>query len=186
MENQSIKKKILNIIFYTIASILFIFIALEALAPSKTMSILGFKGFAVLTPSMEPVYNVGDIVIATKVDVDDLKVGDPITFYVDLNNDGKKELVTHYIFSIDYIDGIRTYQTNPEGRDYADPWEIVDEDIVGMVSFKIPFLGFVIIFGLILVENPIFLGLIILNVIIIVVIIKLIKKKPKEDHHAVE
>ncbi|MBU1143144.1 MAG: signal peptidase I [Firmicutes bacterium] len=186
MKNPSIKKKILNIIFYTISSILFIFIALEVIAPTKTMDIIGFKGFAVLTPSMEPVYNVGDIVISTKADLDELKVGDPITFRVDLNGDGKKEVVTHYIFSIETIEGVRTYETNPYGRDYADPWEIVDEDIIGIVSFKIPFVGYVIIFALILIENPIFLGLIILNVIIIVVIIKLIKKKPKDDHHAVE
>jgi len=186
MENQSLKKKILNIIFYTITSILFIFIALEVIAPNKTMDIIGFKGFAVLTPSMEPVYNVGDIVISTKANLDELEIGDPITFRVDLNNDGKKELVTHYIFSIETIDGVRTYETVPEGRDYADPWTIYDEDIVGIVAFKIPWVGYVIIFALILIENPIFLGLVVLNVVIIVVIIKLIKKKPEEDHNAVE
>ncbi|MDO9629764.1 MAG: signal peptidase I [Acholeplasmataceae bacterium] len=186
MEKQSMKKRILNILFYTISSILFIFIALEVVAPNKTMDILGFKGFAVLTPSMVPVYNVGDVIITTKVDLDDLKVGDPITFRTDLNNDGRKEMVTHYIFSIEVVDGIRTYETVPEGRNYADPWTLYDEDIVGIVSFKIPWVGFIIIFALILLENPIFLGLIIVNVIIVVIIIKLIKKKPEDKHNAVE
>ncbi len=186
MEKTTLKKRILNILFYSISSILFIFIALEVLAPNKTMDIIGFKGFAVLTPSMEPVYNVGDIIISTKIDLDHLNVGDPITFKTDLNDDGKKEMVTHYIFSIEVINGIRTYRTNPEGRDYADPWTLVDEDIVGIVSFKIPWVGYVIIFALTLVQNPIFLGLIIFNVVIIVIIIKLIKKKPKDDQHVVE
>ncbi len=186
MEKQSMKKRIFNILFYTISSILFIFIALEVVAPNQTMNIIGFKGFAVLTPSMEPVYNVGDIVISTKVDPDDLEVGDPITFRTDLNGDGKKEMVTHYIFSIEYVEGVRTYQTNPEGRDYADPWTIVDEDIVGIVSFKIPFIGYIIIFAIILFENPIFLGLVILNIVIIIVIVKLIKKKPEEEKNELE
>ena len=103
---KHLMKKIGNIVFYIFASILLMFIVLELFLPSKTMDILGFKGFVVVSPSMEPKIKVNDLVIVTKVEETDLEIGQIITFYTylptnSIDNEGhtiyKKSKVTHYL-----------------------------------------------------------------------------------------
>ena len=202
---KQMMKKILNIIFYIFTSILLMFIVLEIFLPSKTMDILGFKGFVVVSPSMEPEIKVNDLVIVTKIEEDQLKIGEIITFYtylptVKVDNDGhtiyKKSKVTHYLADFYEEDGkviIKTKDYRKYHNDGSfDAWndsngdsvEITYDDVIGKVSFKVPLIGAIITFGMVLVHNPIFLGLIVLNIAIIVILIKYLKK-PKEKHHDV-
>ncbi len=198
-------KKIGNIIFYIFASILLMFIVLEIILPSKTMDILGFKGFVVVSPSMEPEIKVNDLVIVTKIEEENLSVGEIITFYtylptVKLDHEGntiyKRSKVTHYIADFYHEDGkiiIKTKDYRKYHNDGSfdtwndsngDPVEITYDDVIGKVSFKVPMVGSIITFGMVLVQNPIFLGLIVLNIAIIVILIKYLKK-PKEKPHDV-
>ncbi|MCR3906323.1 MAG: signal peptidase I [Tenericutes bacterium] len=180
MEKVVSKKMVINAMFYLITALLGGFILMQLFAPGHTIKLLGFRSFAVVSDSMEPVYNIGDIIIVKPVDPEDLQVEDVITFKVDLNNDGRKETVTHYIYSIEMIDNERQFQTNPHGFNNPDPWTISDDDIIGLVQSKISYVGYIIIFFQILIQNPIFLGLILLNITIIVAIVMLLKKSKKE------
>lgn len=187
-------KKIGHILFYIMASFLFVFIIVELLFPSKTMALLGFKGFVVVSDSMEPVIDVYDIVIVTPVNEDDLEVGQIITFYaylptVNVDMEGNRiysrQPVTHYLAEINDIDGEIVIKTHAYGKeddldDWTDqdgnPTDLTADDIIGQVSFTIPFFGILIAFVMTLVRNPIMLGLIILNVIVIYLLVKYIKK----------
>ena len=193
-------KKVFSILFYILTSIMITFVLLELFLPDQTIKILGFKGYAVVSNSMEPDINVGDIVIVTAVDPESLTTGDAITFYTYLRStltDGSgnpiylKSVVTHYLGDIVTEADETIYKTygiyNNPNQNFdnwvdvnGDPTEIYEDDIIGRVAFKIPYLGYVIIFVQILFQNPIFLGLIVLNIIIVVILIKVIRKKPKE------
>jgi signal peptidase I len=179
MEKVVSKKMVLNAIFYLMTALLSGFILMQLFAPEHTIKLLGFRSYAVVSRSMEPIYNVGDIVIVKPVNPEDLQVEDIITFKVDLNNDGRKETVTHYIYSIEVVNGNRQYQTNPHYVNNPDPWTLSDSDIVGVVQSKIPYVGYIIIFFQIVFQNPVFLGLILLNISIIVAIVILLKKNKR-------
>jgi len=190
-------KTIGNIIFYTLASFLFVFVVMELFFPTKTIDILGFKGYVVVSPSMEPEINVNDLVVVTKIDEEDLEVGQIITFYTYLptiyeDDQGQtifqKNTVTHYLADIIQEDGMTILKTKDYNKYHNngdfDVWRDVDghpvdltiDDVIGKVSLTIPFVGSIITFSMIIVRNPIFLGLIILNVTIMIILIKYIKK----------
>lgn len=175
-------KKIGNIIFYTFASLIFMMFVMEVFMPNRSIELIGFKGYVVPTPSMKPVINPGDLIFVGKVDLDALEAEDIITYYRDLNFDGKNETVTHSIRSITYEDGIRTFRTYGINNTQDDQYTITDEDIIGVYLFRVPWIGFIIIFFKILTANPILFGLILINVTIFIVLIKVLRKKPKEEN----
>ncbi|MDI6452904.1 signal peptidase I [Peloplasma aerotolerans] len=185
MEKVVSKKMVLNAIFYLMTALLSGFILIQIFAPEHTIKLLGFRSYVVITDSMEPLYNIGDILIVKPVDPEDLQVGDVITFKMDINNNGEKEIVTHYIYSIQKVDGVRMYESISHksilSNNQPDQWgNFTDEDIIGLVTSKIAYVGYIIIFFKILIQNPILLGLIILNIAIIVTIATLLKKNKKE------
>ena len=172
-------KKVLNILFYIVTTFLMVVVILELVAPSKTIDLIGFKGYSVATPSMEPIIKVGDIIIVTKANLDELKAEDIISFYADLNGDGVDEVITHAIREIVYEDEVRLFRTYGVNNTSDDLYHTTDDDIVGQYLFRIPLIGYVVLFLNIMFRNPILLGLVILNIAIIVVLIKYIKKKPE-------
>ena len=73
--------------------------------PDRPPSLGGFTPLIVLTDSMEPLVNEGDIIIAQAVDPDTVNVGDVISFY-DPASPGKAVL-THRVVEIYEEDGKR-------------------------------------------------------------------------------
>ncbi len=107
-----------------------------------------YDHYVIATNSMEPVINVGDIVIINSdVELEALEVGQIIAFYADIRGDGKKVVVVHYLYSITTNDGVNTYRTKPEISDNVDPWTLVDSDIVGIHVASIPKIGPFILFA---------------------------------------
>lgn len=176
-------KKIGNIIFYTFSAFLLLLVSIEFLFPANSMSIIGFKLFAVPTPSMEPVINVGDMIVVVPANLDNLGEGDIISFYADLNNDGVDEIVTHKIRSIIYEGETRLYKTYGINNNSDDLYRTTDDDLVGTYLFRIRFIGYIVLFLKIMFQNPILLGLITINIFIVIILVKFIKKKPKEETH---
>ena len=169
-----------SILFYTFIGLLLLYIVLQLFAPEMTVRVFRFKPYIVVTDSMEPEINVNDVVIVKNFKVDDLEVEDIITFYADVNYDGDKEIVTHYIYSItgsgeDAI--IRTHRYYANVADATpDPWVLGGDDVLGLYSYHIPWVGSI---GLFL-KSPFGIGAMLVNVGIVVAIVVLIKKGNKE------
>jgi signal peptidase len=195
MKMKKTLKIIGNVLFYSISGLLFISILLELFAPDKTIDIIGFKGFVVVSGSMEPVINVNDLVIVTKTKASTLEPGDIISFYAYLptileddqgNTIYEKNVVTHYLGEL-ITSGeetiIRTYGTANAPGEFdqwndinGEPTDLTTNDILGKVTLTIPKVGFIVLFAMILVQNPVFLALVVTNIIIIVILIKVIRK----------
>ncbi len=107
-----------------------------------------YDHYIIVTGSMEPIISVNDVVIIdTSVKVDNLEIGDIIAFKTDINDDGKDDVVVHYLSSINDINGIKTYKTHPEVSNTEDDWDLHDEDILGLHTLTIPKIGGVLRFA---------------------------------------
>lgn len=83
-------------------------------------NIMGKSLVTIQTDSMYPTFKSGDLIIdevLTNEQKSQLKVGDVITYYVDLNGDGNKELNTHRIVEVYEENGYTFYRTKGDNND---------------------------------------------------------------------
>lgn len=107
-----------------------------------------YDHYVIATNSMEPVINVGDVVIInTDVKGNELHEGQIIAFYADIRGDGIKQVVVHYLDLVTEVDGENIYRTKPEISDDLDPWTLKDGDIVGIHVLTIPKIGPFLLFA---------------------------------------
>ncbi len=180
IKNKKVYNFIKTILFYVILFLLSMYIVFEVFIPNQTVKVFGFKPYNVMTQSMEPVLNVNDMIIVKNFKVEELEVNDIITFYADIDYNGENEIVTHYIYSItENSPGDYTIRTNRHYNDdqtpVADTWILSGDDVLGLYSFKIPYLGYVTEF----LKSPFGIAAIIVNAGIIITIVYLIKRDKK-------
>jgi signal peptidase I len=176
-QKQSLFKKIGSVFFYVISGLLIIYIITEAFMPTMTIKIFQFKPYVVITESMEPVLNVDDMIIVFNPKVDELEVDDIITFEADIDYNGTKEIVTHYIYSItDDGEGNLSFRTVRQGGTVPDTWILSEQDVIGVYGFKISQLGVFINF----IKSPFGIAAILVNIGVIVAIVVLVKSDKKK------
>lgn len=109
---------------------------------TNNSSILGYRMFTIATGSMEPVYNVNDVILVTDVDPSTLKVGDDIAYLG--NRDAVKGLVvTHRIIRIETLDDNKVHYTlKGVNNKYEDP-SITEDQILGKVVGKVYIVNFI-------------------------------------------
>lgn len=141
-----------------------------------------FRAYVIISSSMEPKINVGDIAIVQKGAAYD--VGSVITF---TNQDGV--LVTHRIIDNTLIEGVRHLITQGDNVDDPDADPVPESVVIGKVVSKAPFLGFMVVYS----QTPLGMG-IILGVFSILLITDsfilgskkaIEKKKPSEPEEEV-
>lgn len=105
--------------------------------------LLGYQCFTVISGSMAPKYNVGDLIYVKEVDVNSIEVGDDITF---LMNEELK-IATHRVIDID-TEKQCFYTQGLTNNTVDDPVHF--NNVIGVPQFSIPKLGYVSNF----VQNP--------------------------------
>ncbi len=99
-----------------------------------------YQPIAVLSNSMLPTFARGDAVIMKKIDKKDLKKlkKGTILYY---SKEGR--LVVHRIVSVKHTDdGKVEVTTKGDNNNANDPWVITEDDMIGTVSFMIPYIGY--------------------------------------------
>jgi signal peptidase I len=92
--------------------------ALLVVAPA----VMGWERYAIVSGSMSGTYDRGSLVLADVVPVQDLEVGDVIT-YRPPPDAGPDHLITHRIAWIGRdASGARTFRTKGDANSVADPW----------------------------------------------------------------
>lgn len=100
-----------------------------------------FSLFTIISPSMKPTINVYDVIVDTPIkDPSKVKVGDIITF-VSSSSISKGYTVTHRVSGITVIDGKYEFSTKGDNNATEDTARVKEEDLLGMVRFRIPQLG---------------------------------------------
>ena len=97
--------------------------------------------YTIITPSMVPKYNIGDMVITKKVAPSSLKVKDD-AIYMGEKSDFKGKIVTHQIIDIENKDGKLYFHTKGINNDLEDPL-VSESQIMGKVIYKSIILSFI-------------------------------------------
>ncbi|MEE0015379.1 MAG: signal peptidase I [Bacilli bacterium] len=142
LENKAFKI-IYGIIKTFIVSFLVIYLLFVIIQRvTNNSSIFGYRMFTVATGSMEPVYNVNDVILVKDTDPSTLKVGDDIAYLG--NRDAVKGLVvTHRIIRIETLDDNKVHYTlKGVNNKYEDP-SITEDQILGKVLGKVYVVNFI-------------------------------------------
>lgn len=128
------KNNLLNIIAtYVLTIIIIVLVALNS-------NMFRFWIAVIATGSMTPTINVGDAVIVDKSvqkDLSKIREGDILVFQI------KGYLYTHRIVKIDYVNNHYAILTQGDRvGNVIDNWVVTDENIIGIVKFKIPYIGY--------------------------------------------
>lgn len=124
-------EKISKIISNIVMAILIIAVLIFALP-----RLLGVHMFSVLSGSMEPAYQVGDLIYAVPTNAEEIEVGDVISFL--LNEEGL--IATHRVVEIDEAN--QHIYTKGDANEIRDGKPVHFNNVVGVVRFKIPMLGY--------------------------------------------
>lgn len=182
---RTLKKKFLNFIkkrnvrenIKFIGLLLLIYIVIT-LALRFIPFFQNYNTYTIRTDSMEPVLNVGDIIVVEDIDPNDIQVDDIIAFYVDVTNDGEDDVIIHYIDEIiQYDEDTLVFRSRPEVSNLQDRWTIEEHDIIGIYAYQVENMGKILLF-----LNS-WVGRIVLlfDVILVWIVVDLLFDKKKEE-----
>lgn len=107
-------------------------------------SISGYLPLIVLTDSMYPTIESGDLIICHTEDAENIKVGDIIAFFDPAGNG--TSIVTHKVIELTEIDGELAFRTQGDANNIADTEPVPAENLVGVYLSRIPNAGNVAMF----------------------------------------
>lgn len=141
-ENKTLKVigNILYILLFVIVVLMLIVVILQR-ATDNSISLGGYRLFTVATGSMEPKYQVGDILISKQVNPDEIQVGDDVVYKGDTGS-FKDKVVTHQVVSIREENGEKKLTTKGIANTEEDP-EIDVDQVYGKVIYKVKTLSFI-------------------------------------------
>lgn len=139
--SNKIFKFIFGLLRFVVYGFLVIYVAFVLFQRfTNNSSFYGYRLFNVATGSMEPVYNVHDVIIVKEVDVTTLKVGDDVA-YKGTRAGLEGKIITHRIINIEEdVNGQTRFFTQGVNSDVADP-SIGGEQILGRVEGKLFFIN---------------------------------------------
>ncbi|MGA7206158.1 MAG: signal peptidase I [Specibacter sp.] len=141
--NPRLAAKIVPSLVSVTASILMVVAVVAFLFLAVGPRVLGYQTSTMLTGSMAPLINPGDVVVTVPVAVTDLKVGDIITYHIPVQD---QRVETHRIVKLAVnAQGTATVQTKGDANNGVDPWTAtLPPGHVDREAFTVPYLGNVI------------------------------------------
>lgn len=137
-DNIEILRKFWNILLSLILTIEIILVILFAVP-----NLFQIKPYIVTSGSMEPDYPVGSLIYVKKADVNTIKVGDVITFYMTDSD----IVATHEVYEIDTTNKeFRTQGINnvdEDGNIIHDANPVSFDNLIGTPIYCIPYLGYI-------------------------------------------
>ncbi len=134
--------KIINVIIkvcLTILVLAFVLMVFLQRFTDNKISLFNYRMFTVVSGSMMPEYEIGDVLLSEEVDIDEIVVGDVVT-YIGYSGEFEDKIVTHEVINIEEIDGFKYFTTKGLANIVEDP--IVSEDqIFGKVIGTVPILS---------------------------------------------
>lgn len=131
--NNVKKSEVFELISNFFFSFFFTFFAIIAIS-QILLRIFGFHMLNVETGSMQPELPVNSLIFVQQIDPSEIKKGDIITFVINQNG----VLATHRVKEVHT--GSRTFVTKGDANN-TDDGEILWDNVVGIVRFKIPKIG---------------------------------------------
>lgn len=166
------KKIFFGVVKGVVLTVFFLYLAVLVVqkVTNNNASLAGYRIFNVVSESMVPKYQIGDILIVKDTDAKSIKVGDDLC-YLGREGDFTGKIVTHAVKEVNKNDdGKMSFITEGIANVMPDP-EVSEDQIYGTVAYK------TIILSLIgkLLHNKIIFFIVIILPIIGYIIFKLVK-----------
>ena len=150
-EKASSKQKLLTIIGIVLCVILLpvLIINLTLIAKSyinadEVPSVGGKFPMIVLTDSMYPVIESGDLIICNTAEAEEISVGDVISFYDPMGSG--TSVVTHRVLEVMNEGGEISFRTKGDNNNAEDTVAVPAENLIGIYKSRIPKVGHVAMF----------------------------------------
>jgi signal peptidase len=101
-------------------------------------ALFGLKPMTVLTGSMRPTIQPGDMVVDKPVPANQIRVGDIVTYQ---DPDGSRT-ITHRVRSVSISDGKAHVVTKGDANTTVEKWQIPATGKVGRVEYTVPKIGY--------------------------------------------
>ena len=173
--NEKIKRIIVTVVYIILIPLLCYNISLIIQAvvnPNETPSFFGIKTYVIVSGSMEPELEIGDMIVVKNIDTSELEVGDIISF-----RQGQS-IVTHRISRIIENDGEIEFVTKGDNNNAEDSGTISEDLVEGKVVSVIPIIGKVSV----LLQNKIVIITVILIIYLYFSNTGNIKRRKRERH----
>lgn len=132
-----------TILYYFLVVLIFAVLVVVILqrVSNNNLTIGGIRIFNVVTESMVPKYEVGDVLIAKTVDADSLQVGDDVAYRGEVGTFNGK-IVTHQIIEKKTEDGQIKFVTKGIANEESDP-QISSNQVYGKIIYKVKSLSII-------------------------------------------
>lgn len=141
-------KKVLGIIKKVVDIVLTIFVLLFVLVvclqrfSNNEISLFSYRMFTVVSGSMKPEYDIGDVLISKEVDANKIKKGDVVS-YLGKSGTFNGKVVTHRVEKIEKdVDGRLVFHTKGLANLVEDP-VVYEDQIYGVVVHEAKILSFI-------------------------------------------
>lgn len=135
---------ILCVILVPILIINLTLIAKGMLNKEEVPSIGGVLPMIVLTDSMYPEIQSGDLILCHTIDAEQVKVGDVISFFDPAGNG--TSVTTHRVVEIVELEGALAFRTRGDHNNTEDKLPVPASDLVGVYKTRLPGVGHVAMF----------------------------------------
>jgi len=136
LEPQTVAKTLIAVVFVTIVAI-FLVTAVPGLVGAD-------HSFVVQSSSMSPTISAGDVVVVAETAPESISEGDVITFQAAGSGSNR---VTHRVVSVAGTAESREFVTKGDANADPDDEPVQASDVVGVVAFTIPWIGYVVNFA---------------------------------------
>lgn len=134
-------KKIIKILVTTIKVMMIVALAAFVLVvcmqrfSDNKIALFNFRLFSVVSQSMTPVYDIGDVLVAKEVEPSEVKENDIISYLGNYSNFADK-VITHRVVGVEKReDGKYYYRTKGDANIVEDPI-VVEDQLYGVVVHK--------------------------------------------------
>jgi signal peptidase len=101
--------------------------------------LFGFRSLVVLSGSMTPTLEVGDVVVVRQISPAEARVGDVVTFRDPSRDD---RLVTHRVRAIEIENGVVRMETKGDANSGLESWQVRATGTIGRAQFRVPKIGY--------------------------------------------
>ena len=119
-------------------------IAKSYINADEVPSVGGMFPMIVLTDSMYPIIESGDLIICNTAEADEIKVDDVISFYDPMGSG--TSVVTHRVMEVIVDDGKIQFRTKGDNNNAEDTALVPAENLIGIYRSRIPKVGHVAMF----------------------------------------
>lgn len=136
-------KFVISVIKFILTTLIIIIIGVILIQrfSNNNMSLGGYRIFTVVTESMVPKYQVGDVILIKEEEKSNIQIGDDVTYMGKIGSYADK-IVTHQVIEIEMgNDGLLKFHTKGIANEDEDPL-VSEEQIYGVVQTKLQIVTF--------------------------------------------